>query len=519
MKARDSKERLRPFPRCLRATAASGAGRKQLAAGLILLLLCAGCVTQPSAITGESHAYAYTWSQERQMGQQSDQQIIRELGVYQDENLEKYVSYVGHTVLNNSDLRQPDTPDVYTNSPFTFRVMDSPVVNAFALPGGFVYVTRGLLTHLENEAQLAVVLGHEIAHVAARHASQQALKAEVGQLGLIAGAILGQQIFDNPNAAGNILNIGGTVFQLLLTKYSRDAEREADQLGVEYAARGGYKVSEAAPFFDSLKRLQQQQGIAIPPWQSTHPDPGEREQTILKLANQWSKKFDLSKVRQSPLYQQLEGVVMGKNPREGFVENNTFYHPELKFQFPVPSTWKVQNERAAVLMAAPEQRAILVLELANAASAQAAAQELTRQQGIQVVDSGATEVNGLTAYRMLAQGATQRQKVALLNYFIEYDGKVYSLLGYTTVADFPQYQQVFASSMTGFKPVNDPSILNAQPARVHLVTVSQPAPFSSFLPDKMPWGLTPRDVAILNQVKVTDTIPAGTVLKLPSPRE
>ncbi|MBT6768476.1 MAG: M48 family metalloprotease, partial [Opitutales bacterium] len=136
-----------------------------------LLAILSGCVTEPSALTGESRSYGYTWQQELELGRTSDADLIQQMGLYPDVALARYVTSIGESVLAQSSLRRVGTPEIYRNLEFKFRVMDSPVVNAFALPGGYVYVTRGLLAHLSNEAQLAVVLGHEITHVAARHAS------------------------------------------------------------------------------------------------------------------------------------------------------------------------------------------------------------------------------------------------------------------------------------------------------------------------------------------------------------
>src|SRR5690606_29236122 len=166
----------------------------------------------------------------------------------------------------------------FVSTPFTFRVLSSPVVNAFALPGGYNYVTRGLLTHMTSEAQLAMVIGHEIGHVAARHASQQALTQQAGSLLLIGGAVLGQELLGV--RAQDIMELGGTAAQLLFLRYSRDAERESDKLGVEYSAKSGYDASQGAAFFTTLKRLSEASGSSIPAFMSSHPDPGDREVDI-----------------------------------------------------------------------------------------------------------------------------------------------------------------------------------------------------------------------------------------------
>jgi predicted Zn-dependent protease len=478
-------------------------------------MFAAGCVRETSPVTGEKRYYAYSWEQEQQLGREADQQLLQQFGEYDDVKLRDYVSAVGLRVLDASDLRKPGAPEQYRETPFHFRVIDSPVVNAFALPGGYIYVTRGLLSHLRNEAQLAVVLGHEIGHVAARHASRQALKAQAGQLGLIAGVIVGQQVLDDPDAAGQMLNLGGTLFQLLLTKYSRDAERESDQLAVQYATREGYDAAEGAEFFRSLQRISEQQGAILPSWQSTHPDPGEREQAIIRLARELNPEGTTTRTEEDAYLQHLDGLVLGHDPREGFVRDGVFYHPQLQFRFPVPKGWHVQNERVAVLLVAPDRGALLVLEITPAQSAQEAAARLAQTQGIQVISTTPLQMHGLTAVRVMAQANTQRGAAAIINYFIEHGGKVYSFLGYSSAANFKAFLPEFQQTAEAFQSVSNPRILQVEPARIAIVTADKSAPFRSWLPAQMPAGLTPLDLAILNQVELDEPIPQGSKLKLP----
>src|SRR5699024_9479792 len=193
-----------------------------------------------------------------QIGKKSDKQIQQQYGVYQDESLQQYIKRIGKKVLSKSHLRREDTPAKYKNTEFHFRVLNSEVPNAFALPGGYIYVTRGLLAHLENEAQLAVVLGHEIGHVAARHSSQRAFEQQVGQIALLGGAVAGQEILGVPG--GEILSMGSQAAQLLFLSYGREDERESDQLGVEYASMEHYNAAEGAGFFTALKRISEQSG-------------------------------------------------------------------------------------------------------------------------------------------------------------------------------------------------------------------------------------------------------------------
>lgn len=481
---------------------------------VVLAILVAGCALSRNPVTGNKRAYAYTWAQEVQLGAEADQQIQAAFGVYDDPAMNQYVTRVGESVLANSDLRRPDAAREFRETEFTFRVLDSPVVNAFALPGGYVYVTRGLLSHANNEAQLAVVLGHEIGHVAARHASQRALEQQLGQLVLLGGAIAGQELLNLP--AQDLLNLGGTAAQLLFLKYSRDDERESDKLGVEYAAKSGYRTAEAAHFFESLERIGEAEGGAIPTWLASHPDPGEREQSMHELSAEWTDASPMNQVEQRDFYSAIENVVVGEDPRQGFVEDEVFYHPELRFRFPVPRGFEVINQPTQVAMIDPQQRAIEVFGFSQQSTAQEAARQFAGQQGIQVVESGPTQTGGQSAYYVLADAqAEQGQIVRLLSHFIEYGGNVYNFVGYSARSDFSTYQSEFQRSMQGFAPLTESRYLNVQPVRLDVVEAPRSAPFSSFLPSSLPRDLTPKDFAIMNQVELEERISAGTLLKLP----
>jgi predicted Zn-dependent protease len=480
----------------------------------VLVLFAEGCAVSTNPVSGRRRLYGYSWAEERRIGQEADRQIVAQYGLYDDPALAAYVDSLGQVILAHSHLRRPDTPKEFRETPFVFRVLDSPVVNAFALPGGYVYVTRGLLAHLNNEAQLAVVLGHEIGHVAARHASQRAFELQLGQVALLGGAVLGQEVLGLPG--GDVLQLGGTVAQLLFLKYSRDDERESDRLGVEYAVRAGYDAAEAAAFFRSLKRLSEQSGASLPSFLSTHPDPGEREQTIRELAARWMQEVGLAtRENQVVYYARIEGIVLGEDPRQGYVADGAFYHPTLRFWFPVPADFQVINQPSQVLLVEAEQQAVLVLTLASESSAAEAARAWAAQEGLTVLDRGSERVNGLPAVYVVAEGQTSEgQTVRVLRYFIEHEGRVYSLAGYTLAAQYARYRPVLLQVMRGFAPLRDPARLNVQPVVLAIRPAERTAPFRALLP-ALPEAFTPEAVAIMNQVELETTVQAGTPLKLP----
>lgn len=482
---------------------------------ILLIALLSGCVVSENPISGKRRAYGYTWAQERQIGSESDPQIVAQYGLYEDEELAAYVERIGEQVLAESHLRRPGANPEYQETPFTFRVLDSPIVNAFALPGGYIYVTRGLLAHMNNEAQLAMVLGHEVGHVAARHASKRAATQQLGQLGLIGAAIGGQAVLGG-NAGAGILELGSTATQLLFMSYGRDDERESDDLGVEYAGLSGYSPSESAAFFHSLKRISLQSESTIPSFLSTHPDPGEREQTILELAVPWEED-GATMVNETDLLDRVEGIVLGEDPRQGFVENNIFYHPGLKFRFPVPSGYQVINQPSQVAMVEADQKAIMLFALEQESSnASEAGRKLAASESLNIVEQGTTRVGGNPAYFVLADAQTDDGTlVRLLNYYIDYDGRVYTFLGYAARDGFATYENAFRRSMVGFERETDQRILNVQPDRLRIVRADRSGTFQSFLPSNLPRGVTAEDLAIINQVELGDRIERGQRLKLP----
>ena len=482
---------------------------KRASLALLLGILVGACSFQKSLITGSKTAYGYSWQQELQIGREADPAITAEYGLYDDEELARYVSEVGQRVLEESHMRRPDTPPEYRID-FTFRVLDSPILNAFALPGGYVYVTRGLLAHMENEAQLAMVLGHEIGHVAARHSSQQAFKSQVGQLGLIGGAVVGEVL---AGAGAELLQVGSAATQLLLMSYSRGHEHESDELGVEYSAKSGYQAGEGAGFFVTLKRMSDKAGARIPSWQSTHPDPGDRELRILDLANQWSDSLDMTDVGRDPLFAAIDGIVVGANPRQGFVKNNVFLHPDLAFRFPVPSGWELYNLTTKVAMTDPQQQSVVILTLASGASPEDAASEFVTQSQVNVREHRARTINGLDAYYVDASFMQEQQSLRLVAYFIAHGDLIYQFISYTDAGRFNQMSRGLKHAPEGFAVLRDRQVLGIQPNRLQVRAAPRSASLRNFI-TSIPEPFTDEDVAILNQLQLTSRVDRGYKLKL-----
>ncbi|WP_246043074.1 M48 family metalloprotease [Fodinibius saliphilus] len=480
------------------------------------VLFMAACVVQRSPVSGSKRAYGYSWEKEKKIGKQADQQIQQQYGVYQDEQLLDYVKTVGDNVLEVSHMRREDTPQKYRETEFYFRVLNSPVVNAFALPGGYVYVTRGLLAHLENEAQLAVVLGHEIGHVAARHASQRAFEQQIGQIALIGGAVAGEELLGVPG--GSVLQLGSQAAQFLFLSYGRDDERESDRLGVEYAAMKSYDAADGAGFFGALQRISKQSGQDIPDWKSTHPDPAERANTIPELAKKWREKgYKQTKEGIDEYMSIVDGMVFGENPREGFVEEGSFYHPELAFRFNYPANWEIVNRPSLVAAVNEDQDAVSVMKIDSVADdPKSSVINYVSQDGFTLVSQGETESNGLGAYQAIATAtAKDSTQYRFHVYAVLYDNNIYRFTAYSLADKFAAYRAKFEDISTSFAELNDQKILNIKPVRLQTVKADRTADFASFLPQELPMEIEAEDIAIINQVELNETIEQGSWLKIP----
>jgi predicted Zn-dependent protease len=465
------------------------------------LLLLDSCAKNP--VTGKRDFMLLSESQEVAMGQQSDPDIIRFFGLYEDKNLQKFIEEKGQQMAAISHRK---------NLKYEFKIVDSPVVNAFAVPGGYVYFTRGIMAHFNNEAEFAGVLGHEIGHITARHSAKQYSNAMLAQIGLVAGMALSPEFAQFADLAQN--GIG-----LLFLKFGRDAESQSDKLGVEYSTKINYDAQEMAGFFQTLDRLQTQSGgEEVPTFLSTHPDPTDREAKVAKLAEEWKKKTKSTslKVNRDSYLKMIDGIIYGEDPKQGFIENNTFYHPVLRFQFPIPQGWTAQNTPEQVQMASSDGKAMMILRLAPGGSLEAAAEAVLKNYQLTLVESQKSNVNGLSAIAMIADQVSQEQQQSLrtLIYVIEHGKNIYAMIGVSSLSQFNNYAPTLKASMERFSALDDAEKINRQPERIRVKTVQQSGPLSNALkyhktPDKRM-----EEVATLNGMKLSDPVEKGMLIKI-----
>jgi len=473
------------------------------------------CAYSNSAITGARRAYGYSWQQELALGRQVDADLSGEHGVYGDSALGAYVARVGDTIVATSHLRRPTTPLEMRGAPLTFRVLDTDVVNAFAVPGGYVYVTRGLLAHLDNEAQLAVILGHEVGHVAARHTSQQALKVQIGVLGAVAAAVLADHAAEG--SGEGVSDLAGGILKLAILGYSRGDERESDRLGVEYATLAGYRADEGARFFELLEMMRRQEKRRQPEFLSSHPNPGSREATVRELAAAWAPRAPANAEAGDSAYRgAIEGMVIGRDPRRGYAEGGVFHHPEGGFAFDLPAGWTTQWSGARFgAENGGTKSALVFLAAPGDSTAVEAANRWVARSSSAYRDSTLDAPAGFPAASARASWTVGEEEGWISTTFVEAGGRVYQLMGIAKGGYRVETDSALAAAIRTFRVDTDPRAAAVQPMRLGFVTADVDAPFRAFVSGPLPDGLTLEDLAMMNRVLPDDVIPAGTTLRLP----
>jgi len=294
-------------------------------------------------------------AKDKASGAKAHPQLLQQFGGEYDGPQKAYVVRIGQDIAVQSGLGDARTD-------FTVTLLNSPVNNAFAIPGGYVYLTRQLMALMNDEAEMAGVLGHEVGHVAARHGKKRQSAARrnsiLGVLGQIGAAVLlgdtglgrlGQQVF-------------GTGSQLLTLRYSRKQEYEADDLGIQYLASANYDPTAVGTMLESLAaqtaidaKASGRDARNIPEWASTHPNPVER----VKRAAKKGREFNAPNGRRNRavFLQNLDGILYGDDPKQGIVDGQNFVHPDLRFKFAVPAGFNMQNGSAAVSISGSGGRA------------------------------------------------------------------------------------------------------------------------------------------------------------------
>jgi predicted Zn-dependent protease len=450
-----------------------------------------GCATNP--VTGRRELTLVSEAQLQSIGREGYGAVASEYGLYGDARVTAFVDSVGKKVAGASHLPQ---------GPWTITVLDDPVVNAFAMPGGYVYVTRGILAHLNSEAQLAGVLGHEVGHVTARHSASRITQQQLAGLGLGIASIVSETVREYSQAAQTALG-------LLFLKYGRDDENQADALGVQYSTASAFDPREIPSTYAMLRRVGERSGQRLPAFLSTHPDPGDREVRTTELAKQAAAGKTGLRIEGRSYLARLEGMPFGNDPRNGYFEGATYFHPAFAVQLAFPAGWKTQDTRASVAAQEPNERGVMQLKLAADASLSPAAyvQKLQTDGKIAGAQGRAETIGGWPAW--VGTIAVPQQDGTSVPLMFEFLGR--------SAAVGDAEDSAIRAAIRSLRPLTDSGRLAATPDRLALVRASRTGTFAEVFPTLGATALDVENTAVLNNLDLEETVRSGQTIKVVRP--
>lgn len=471
--------------------------RPKSAALLVALLVAAplvGCATNPA--TGEQQLILISRQQEIRMGRQGAEQVEDRIGLYEEGEIDAYVSEMGQEIAAGTE--RPDLP-------WSFEVADDATVNAFALPGGFIYLTRGILAYFNSGAELATVVSHEIGHVTARHSAEQLSRQQLAALGLGIGGLVSDEFAQFRGLVGAGLNV-------LFLKYSRDDERQADDLAIRYMLGEDYDPREAPDVFRMLDR-QSGDGGGLPGWLSTHPSPEGRLERIRQILDTIpDARLRGTEVARDTYLRMIDGLVFGPDPRDGYFRSDLFVHPGVEVSVEFPSGWERRRLSRLAVAQSSGGDAVVRWAVSDSASREAAARGFGAQRGVQVLDRSRAEINGAPAvlldFRVEARDQRLRGRAA----FADVAGRTVEVTGYSSAAEYDRYRGIFGRFIRSLDRVTDADLLAVEPMRIDLISVSTPQSISE-IRARRGAPVSAEVLALMNAVRADERLEEGRTLK------
>lgn len=483
--------------------------RRLASALLAWITLLSGCETSVNPATGRREVLLMSEADEREVDAQAAAQIEAQMGLVRNEALAAYVESVGQRVAAHSPRR-----DVI----YSFDIVEMDEPNAFALPGGHIYVSRGLLLVSNSEAELANVLGHEVAHVAARHAARQ--DAHVKTLGI--ATVLSDLMSGGSEPLPESERISGH----FIARYARNQEREADRIGQEIAVAAGVDPIGMARFLGMLDNLTKLQygGSAPQGYFASHPAVPERvaEATTEAQMRSWRTAGRSGTPRDSALLgtdrdaylDRIEGMVVGRPASEGVFIDDRFLHPDMGFSLHFPPDWRTINESAQVLAIAPLGDGVVMLQLEGPGDdPAAAARSFATDQGLELHRPQDVKINGLPAHRASTLMQSPMGTMAADITWVAFEGSVYRLISGLRSGVPPKYHALFRRFAHSFRPLRELDRERIEERRLRTVTALEGETLEALTRRTgNDWG--PLYTAVVNGLFVDDRLRAGHRIKI-----
>lgn len=447
-----------------------------------------GCLGGGSDSTGpKKRTILATEFDDVEVGEQAAQELSAQMGIYRDPAVTEYVTEVGRRMVQYA----PRRPFHYS-----FSVVDQAMPNAFALPGGHVYVSRGLLALANNESELAGVIGHEITHSAERHAASQQEMARRG----------------NPFRMP-ILRMAK------LAAYGRAQEHDADRGGQQIAAAAGYDPTGLPSFLQKLGDLERLRGGSrMPSYLSTHPGTVERVSTTSQRASQLERGASQPVEADAHGYlKRIDGIVVGPNPAEGIFRGNRFVHPGLGFEMRFPQDWKTVNEHQTVGATSPDGGAIVFLSVEGDAQdprefAEQFMAPLAERFNLEILRDSPIKIGDIDGWRVAAKGNVGGSRLAGQLTFIPYDGLMYRITAVAPARGADDYVAQARNTVRSFRPLPADSAEEFEVMRLR-ITRANPGESVAELMQRTSSALRPGGVAVINGVMVDHRFKGGELVK------
>lgn len=450
---------------------------------------------------------------ERAEGAKAHPELLAEFGGLYQGPQAAYVTSVGRRIAVQSSLSSQQND-------FTISLLNSSVNNAFAIPGGYVYVTRQLMALMNDEAELAGVLGHEVGHVAAQHSKKRQSAAQRNSiLGVLGQVLVG--VVAGDSGLGQLLQKGiGTGTQLLTLKFSRTQEYEADDLGIRYLAKAGYDPKALSSMLASLAAQNvldsktQGQNSSIPEWASTHPDPASRVRRALTNAQATGSR---STVRNAAVFLgNVDGMLYGDDPKEGIVSGQQFLHPAFRLKFTAPNGFAIQNGTSAVSIVGQSGQAQFSGATYNGnldSYVQGIFTQLTGQGQRPSIETRRSTINGLpAAWGAASMSNSQGQRLDVT--VVAYQFGPSTAYHFIVVNPAGQGLGALNSLVNSVSRMNDAEVSGIKTRRVRLVTVKAGDTVNS-LAARMAYTDYPLDrFLVLNGLAANARLTTGSKLKI-----
>ncbi len=433
-------------------------------AGALLFLTLVGCAQNP--VSGDQNFVLLGEDSEIAIGRTNHPKIIEQYGRYNDESLQNYVQSVGDKLASVSHR-----PELL----YRFTVLDSPVINAFALPGGYIYITRGLMAYLNSEAELAAVLGHEIGHVTARHGVRQQSASQAANLGYTLGSILFPELRGAPSQ--NLFNVLGGA---LLSGYGREHELESDGLGAEYLARSGY---EPKAMIDVIRVLKDQETFSAVEAKkqgreakgyhglfASHPDNDTRLQEVVASAGQYSSAQKATVGRLEYLTR-INGLVFGDSEAQGVRSGRHFYHLAMNFTVGFPAGWHINNNPDSLQTLSPNGEAVVEMRATDLNRKLSPREFITQRLKIDRLKAGEQlNVNGLDGYTGILENKGNLARIAVI-YLRDQAFVFFGSVKNNKI--FSQFDADFVATAKSLHALTDDEIALAKALKLEVVTVGK----------------------------------------------